>query len=393
MKYIILSFLLLTSLPAWAQTPIPSEHPMKEVEQQLKSKKAKNEKLQGELKDIKHDVESQRKKLVTVAKRIKGNEQQLSQLEQNIAVKQIEQNEIEDKLIEDKKSISDLVLALERIRRVPPEAIISRPETPFKTAQSSMLLQSILPRIYKRADQLKTNLEKLNLIIVSMENDKSDALKISQLLKEEEKSLSTLLKQRENAYASTEKNVKQEQIELAQISKQARSLKELVAKIEEKQAREDKRRKELASQPRAEKQNVAIMNIPHDTPVPSAGQAQLPVSGIMTVGYGKTDDIGAISQGIKIKSRPNALIVAPMGGVVDYAGTFKGYGQIIILKHQKGYHSLIAGLGKIDTVVGRAVSAGEPIGKMPSSDAQILYYELRYQGQPVNPSKKISGLK
>ncbi len=86
-----------------------------------------------------------------------------------------------------------------------------------------------------------------------------------------------------------------------------------------------------------------------------------------------------------------------MGGVVDYAGIFKGYGNIIILRHEKDYHSLIAGLDKIDTIVGRAVNAGEPMGKMVSSSSDggqpVLYYELRHKGKPVNPSKKISGLK
>jgi septal ring factor EnvC (AmiA/AmiB activator) len=41
------------------------------------------------------------------------------------------------------------------------------------------------------------------------------------------------------------------------------------------------------------------------------------------------------------------------------------------------------------------VNAGEPIGKMGVSadnQAPTLYYELRYKGNPVNPSKKISGL-
>ena len=131
------------------------------------------------------------------------------------------------------------------------------------------------------------------------------------------------------------------------------------------------------------------------TPVPKTGEAQLPIAGLIKVNYGNTDDIGAVSKGIKIEGRGGALVVAPMGGVVDYAGPFKGYGQIVILRHQKGYHSLIAGLDKIDTVVEQAVSAGEPIGKMASSGGKspLLYYELRYKGQPVNPSKKISGLR
>ncbi len=378
------------AIPAMAQTPLPSSHPVKEVEQQLKNKKAGKKKLQSELKSIENELSEKKKKLISVAKDINRNEKTLVRLEKSIATKQEEQDQIEQRLQEDKKSISDLILALERMRRVPPEAIISRPDSPLKTAQSTILLHSILPRVHKRAEKLKTDLEKLNDLLESLEKDKKQALTISKDLKKNQKNLSTLLSNRETIYARTEKNIVKQQAELKQISLQARNLKDLVRKIEEKQNLENKRRKK-----EQEARNQAT--IPSRTPIPRSGKAQLPASGTIFVGYGKTDDIGAVSQGIKIKTRPKALIVAPMGGVVDYAGKFKGYGQIIILKHQKGYHSLIAGLGKIDTVVGRAVAAGEPIGIMPASGGdstmQTLYYELRYNGQPVNPSKKIYGLK
>lgn len=386
----LLFIFMLIPLPTMAQTPLPSSHPVKAVEQQLQSTKAGKKKLQEDLKNIENELSDKRKKLISIAKDISRNEKNLVRLENNIATKQEEQVEIEQKLREDKKSISDLVLALERIRRVPPEAVIARPDTPLKTAQSTMLLHSILPRVHKRAEQLKTDLEKLNDLLESLEKDRNQALTISKKLKTNQKSLSNLLSSRESIYAKTEKDIEKRQTELKQISLQARNLKDLVRKIEEKQARENKKKKE---QKRASKKAT----IPTSTPIPKSGEAQLPVSGTIFVGYGKTDDIGAVSQGIKIKTRPNALIVAPMGGVVDYAGQFKGYGQIIILKHQKGYHSLIAGLAKIDTVVGRAVAAGEPIGIMSGSGgdstSQTLYYELRYKGHPVNPSKKIHGLK
>jgi murein hydrolase activator len=85
-----------------------------------------------------------------------------------------------------------------------------------------------------------------------------------------------------------------------------------------------------------------------------------------------------------------------MGGVVRYAGYFKNYGQIIIVEHQKDYHSLIAGLARIDTVVGQSVAAGEPVGVLAKSSSDggkpTLYYELRLNGEPVNPARKFAGL-
>lgn len=364
---------------------MPPSHPVKEIESELKERQQREKELKKELKQIKNSVEEKRKEMIRVARNIKNNEQSLLELEKRIEEKQDEQFEIESRLREDRGAISDLILAMERMRRIPPEALLARPGAPLETAQSAMLLESTLPRVHRRAESLKADMDVLSRILEDLKNDREAVLKKSKQLEISHKKLSILLSEREGLFAKTSKDVKKEQAELKRISAQAKNLRDLVAKIEKKQREEDARQK-------ASPTRQAVMR----TPIPRAGEAQLPISGIIKTDYGKQDEIGAVSQGLRIETRSNALVVAPMGGVVDYAGSFKGYGQIIILKHQKGYHSLIAGLSKIDTVVGRAVKAGEPIGQMAQSNgnqAPTLYYELRYKGNPVNPSKKIAGLK
>lgn len=400
MRFFLAIAVLLFSLPlpvmAQDTPPTPMAHPVKGVENELKAREAREKKLRAELKKIKSDLSSKKSEMIKVAKDIKDNESNLLNLEQRIAQRAEEQKTIEERLEEDRGALSDLVLALERVRRVPPEALIARPGAPLETAQSAMLLQSILPRLYKRAERLKIDLASLQDIIEGLKKDRNKVIETSKNLEDSQKKLNALLSQRESLYAQTAKDVKKQQAELKEISLQARNLKDLVARIERKQKAEDKRREEEARQARQNARNVPARASYARTPIPKTGESQLPISGVIKVGYGKSDDIGAVSQGLHITGRDNALVVAPMGGVVDYAGYFKGYGEIIILKHQKGYHSLIAGLGKIDTVVGRAVTAGEPIGKMGISsdeDGSALYYELRYKGQPVNPSKRISGLR
>ncbi|MCB9995716.1 MAG: peptidoglycan DD-metalloendopeptidase family protein [Rhodospirillales bacterium] len=131
--------------------------------------------------------------------------------------------------------------------------------------------------------------------------------------------------------------------------------------------------------------------------MPNKGTARLPVSGFITVGYGTTDEIGAYSQGIKLEARPGSLAVAPMGGIVRFAGQFKNYGNMVIIEHKNGYHSLIAGLHRIDAPVEGRINAGEPIGQLPLTSSRggrpALYYELRRNGQPVNPADMIADLK
>ena len=83
-------------------------------------------------------------------------------------------------------------------------------------------------------------------------------------------------------------------------------------------------------------------------------------------------------------------MVAPLDGQVRFSGTFRGYGELLILEHGGGYHSLIAGFGRIDARIGQQVLAGEPVGvtALPQSDATedlSVYFEFRSNGQPVNP--------
>jgi septal ring factor EnvC (AmiA/AmiB activator) len=80
-------------------------------------------------------------------------------------------------------------------------------------------------------------------------------------------------------------------------------------------------------------------------------------------------------------------VVAPYDGRVRYAGTFRRYGQILIIEHGERYHTILAGLDRIDAVAGQWVLAGEPVGVMSrgESSGPVLYLELRRSGQPINP--------
>ena len=63
------------------------------------------------------------------------------------------------------------------------------------------------------------------------------------------------------------------------------------------------------------------------------------------------------------------------------------YGRILIIEHGERYHTLLAGLERIDAVIGQWVLAGEPVGTMgdPADDIPRLYLELRRTGEPINP--------
>ena len=104
--------------------------------------------------------------------------------------------------------------------------------------------------------------------------------------------------------------------------------------------------------------------------------------------FGQPDNARATtSKGISILTRRSAQVVSSYDGRVVYAGRFRRYGQILIIEHGGRYHTLLAGLDRIDAVEGQWVLAGEPVGMMSRvGDADpVLYLELRRGGQPINP--------
>lgn len=389
--YLPLFALLLLIVPAHAQdAPVPARHPAAKLEQDKKEAEEKKAALEKQAKEISNELEGTQKSLVGIAVDIKKNEDRLTKLDKRIVENRKEQDEIEGRLKKDRHSIGNLVLALERLDRTPPEAILARPGAPLETAQSAMLLQSILPNIYGRAESLKKDLARLDTLLKDLQKDQEDIKTTAADLTAKQQEISGLLKKRKGLYRQTRSDIDAQEASLREISAQAKNLQELVSRIEEREKEVEVARVAALDEP------VQAASKPRPTPIPRAGSAQLPIAGLIRIGYKQTDDIGAESRGLTIEGRPGALVVSPMGGVVRYAGFFKNYGEIIIVEHQKDYHSLIAGLARIDTVVGQSVAAGEPVGTLSKSSSgggnPTLYYELRLNGVPVNPARKFAGL-
>ncbi len=116
------------------------------------------------------------------------------------------------------------------------------------------------------------------------------------------------------------------------------------------------------------------------------GEMVYPARGRIIVRFGQADELGAPSKGMTIQTRRGAQVVSPYDGQVVFAGPFRGYGLLLIIEHGEGYHTLLAGMTRIDGAVGQHLLAGEPVGVMGQSEGKPhLYIELRHNGQPVNP--------
>lgn len=96
------------------------------------------------------------------------------------------------------------------------------------------------------------------------------------------------------------------------------------------------------------------------------------------------------SKGIDIAGKAGAPVLAAADGKVVYAGSgLRGYGNLVILKHNADFLSAYAHNSKILVKEGEAVKRGARIAEMGSSDSDRikLHFEVRRQGKPVDPLK------
>jgi septal ring factor EnvC (AmiA/AmiB activator) len=98
---------------------------------------------------------------------------------------------------------------------------------------------------------------------------------------------------------------------------------------------------------------------------------------------------GRGSDGLLIAASAGAPVKAVADGSVVYAEWMTGYGLLLIVDHGNGYMSLYAHNDALLKDVGAAVKRGDTVSTVGSSGGQgrpALYFELRRNGQPVNPN-------
>ncbi|MBA3696428.1 MAG: peptidoglycan DD-metalloendopeptidase family protein, partial [Methylotenera sp.] len=99
------------------------------------------------------------------------------------------------------------------------------------------------------------------------------------------------------------------------------------------------------------------------------------------------------NKGIDISGSTGQAIMAAAPGKVIYSGSdLRGYGKLVIIKHNKNYLSVYAHNSLILVKEGQQVSRGQKIAEMGNtdSDAVKLHFEVRRQGKSVDPSKYLS---
>ena len=133
-------------------------------------------------------------------------------------------------------------------------------------------------------------------------------------------------------------------------------------------------------------------------PTPYTGFASLrgrlprPAGSRIEVGFGRVVDprfrTVTVQKGVDIAAVRGDEVHAVAPGRVVHAGWFRGYGNLIIVDHGEGFHTLVAHLASMTAAGGEDVDSGAllgTVGDTASLKGAYLYFEIRENGKPVDP--------
>ncbi|MFZ5610127.1 MAG: murein hydrolase activator EnvC family protein [Pseudomonadota bacterium] len=369
---------------------LAGQAPQKQLEavrEALDSAQDRSKALEAEEAALATQVQDLARRLVETAAKVQRQEDSLTRIEMEIDALNQEERRLAQALAARQAQLAETLAALQMLSRQPPHLVLLRPASATQTARSAALLNQVMPEIRAQAAGVRAELDTLATVRAELDARRTRQRIELAALETTRVELDRLREERTKRRAEVSDLARAERARIAALVRQSRTLEELLAKLE------------------AERQRLAA--VPSPIPRPQArpgasrpfskarGALPLPARGDILIGFGDKTEEGA-AKGLSILTRDAATVVAPYDGTIVYADRFRSYGQLLIIEHGEGYHSVLAGMIRLDGSVGQWVLTGEPVGEMGRADAAqkqtgnpagrpVLYVELQRDGKPINP--------
>ncbi len=351
LTHVAATLLLAVSAPALAADAAK----LQSIEQQLEEQKKKQAAMDQATREANEGISVLRQQLVRATEALDEKATQESRLEEKLDALSEEMDKKKKSLAEQKQRLRAFTAALIEIARQPLASFFLRSGLTSDYVHRSILVREMMPHLKDDVLSMGRDLVALGQMRNDVDAQRGLVISARENLEAQQKNIDQLVRVRQGKLQRTEAERTAIAKKLAALSMEAKDLRQLLEKITPKQK----------NRPAA----------------PSTGGKGIkwPVNGTITRRFGDRDADGVVSEGMTFLALSGGPVVAPAEGKVVFTGPFHGYGQIVILQHAGGYHSFLAGFGRIDADMGQEVDGGEPIGVLPTGSARRteLYFEWR----------------
>lgn len=376
---LLLLALMAAAVAARAQDKAAMEQMQKDIEALQKELKS----VQGERSNLQKDLEKSEKEINELQKKAEKIKQNLN--EQNKELNQLNQERatLEQQQAARKAELAEQMRASYKLGQTSELKVLLNQESPDALARMMKYHSYFMAAQQQKLEAYRATIVRIDELTPAIEQKAASLAQMQQQLEQQRTSLKKAQGQRQSALAQVNANLKDKQKELGQLQRDRERLQNLMNRVTRSVA--------------------GVAKSPAYVPLPSAGakftsrkgRLPWPTQGNMLHKFGSPRVAGQINwSGAYIAAPQSTPVVAVHYGRVVFADYFGGHGLLIIVDHGEGYMSLYAHNEVLLKNAGDLVKAGETIARVGSSGGQAtngLYFEIRAQGKPVNPSLWLAG--
>lgn len=358
----------------------------KQIQKDIKTHKKKLESVKKVERSVLGELRKTNAELNEIENQLTVQRRKIKKIQNNISALQVDINNNRDSLNIQGNLLKKRLRVLQRIgKRNDALLILISGEDISQTLRTLRYISDISTYDYRLINKYKEAVRVLSEKQNNLKNLSSDLKAEEEKLTKLEGSLKEKKKERESLLVSVRKEKKTYEKMIKELQEASNRLKRI---IQESERRENELRKKRGAKPGGEE------------PVDDSGFARLkgrlpwPVNGTVAIHYGTQVDplfnLPVFRSGIHIKTSNGSSVKAVHEGKVVFADYFKGYGQLIIISHGGGYHTLYGNLSKIFLKNGAIIKGYTTIGEVGESStigASGLYFEIRYKGKPLDPQQ------
>ncbi|MDR3300075.1 MAG: peptidoglycan DD-metalloendopeptidase family protein [Candidatus Accumulibacter sp.] len=249
-------------------------------------------------------------------------------------------------------------------------------------------------------DETETLLERQRTLSENTRERAEELASIESRQKEQHAHLLAQRKQRRETLSKISSRIAQQRKEIGNLQRDEKDLTRLIARLDRivaAQAAARKARAARAAVPETRSPGVDNEHTPEAVPsvdfAALKGRLRLPVRGKVTNRYGAARQEGSTWKGLFIRAARGSEVKTIAGGRVVFADWMRGFGNLLIVDHGGNYLSVYGYNDAVLKQTGDDVRGGDSIataGNSGGNPESGLYFELRYQGRPVDPMKWVS---
>lgn len=402
----IVLILLLSFFSTTITIPVSAES----TEQKQNKLEKKINSANSKLKDSRAVSNTLRKKVRTAEANLNSLSNQLHHTKQDVnklTTKLLKSNTLKTKLLgqtaSQKHALAQQMQALYTSGKQSHLRLLLKQDDPSDISRTIKYYEYMNTHRIKRIKTIKTRLGKVKQV---EEKINQDSLKLQQLESQQSKkkqALKLAVKEKDRALRKQRKIVYSQEQKLARLKKEDARLKSVIQSLINKQKKEEKKRKQEKEKPtekvatkkdkankKTKTKRVERHYVPNKSFSSLKGKLSWPVNGRIKHKFGSARNSKIKWKGVIISAPGGTNVHTVARGKVEFSGRLKGYGYVIIIRHDKNYRSLYAYNRSIFKKAGDIVKTGEVIAAVGNSgrlEKSGLYFEISKGVTRYNPAK------